>query len=332
MRILVAHSHLNTFGGGERATLELLRELAPRHDVMLWAGNYRPDATFAELAAFPRRELAPWEWLAARPDADLVVTQTFGANLLALRSRTVVAYVHTLRSVYLSPGVKPTLRLRYALDQVAIHRARAVATNSAYSAKRIAALYGRQAQIILPGANLDYTYIPPHAGTYALYVGRLAPEKGLERLLRWSRDVAYDLMLVGAGERAYERHLQSIAGPRVTFRGPLTGEALAAAYAGCRYLVLLAHSEEFGLAALDAMAAAKPVLATPEGGLADLVRDGTTGYLVQDTEQFNSASLRLLENDTLCLQLGAAGRAFARHYTWARFARQIEGLSAATTV
>lgn len=332
MRILVAHSHLNTYGGGERATLELLRELSSRHDVTLWAGEYQPSTTFAGLAAFPRRELAAWEWFTARPSADLVVAQTFGANLLALRSRNVVAYLHTLRSRYLTPGHHPALRMRYALDQAAVRRARAVTTNSAYSARQIAAIYGQTARVIPPGANLKYMDIPPQVGDYALYVGRLAPEKGLERLLRWSRTLDCDLRLVGAGECAYERHLRSLAGPRVTFCGPLTNEALAAAYAGCRFLVLLAHSEEFGLAALDAMAAAKPVLATSEGGLADLVRDGSTGFLVQDAEQFTAASARLLTNATLCLQLGAAGRQVARHYTWARFAQEIERLGVAAPV
>src|SRR5947209_13737629 len=83
MRIVIAHARLNTFGGGERATLELLRRLSCKHEVVLWAGRYQPKATYPELADYPRRDLSPAEWLLAMPVADAVVSQTFGSHLLA---------------------------------------------------------------------------------------------------------------------------------------------------------------------------------------------------------------------------------------------------------
>src|SRR5262245_8936639 len=100
MRIAVAHSRLTTLGGGERATLELLRRLSRRHDVTLWTGRYAPSETYAELGDYPRVTLPPAGWLVGRPEADSVVSQSFGAHLLALRHPAVIAFLHTLRSTY----------------------------------------------------------------------------------------------------------------------------------------------------------------------------------------------------------------------------------------
>lgn len=328
MRIVIAHARLNTFGGGERATLELLRRLSKAHEVMLWAGRYQPDATYPELADYPRRDLSPAEWLVATPEADAVVSQTFGSNLLGLRHPRTICYLHTLRSVYLRGGYRPDLVARRLLDALAVRRASDVLANSAYTAGRAMRHYRRPVEVLPPGVDASFFELPPRVGSYGLYVGRLAPEKGLDRLLRWSGDMQVDLELVGDGDAAYVRHLRELAGPQVRFRGPLTGTALAEAYAGSRFLAFLPHKEEFGLAALEAMAAAKPVIASREGALPELVREDETGILVSDGEQFVAAARALLADDALCLRLGVRGREVARAYTWDRFAGRIEVLCA----
>jgi glycosyltransferase involved in cell wall biosynthesis len=326
VRIVVAHSHLDALGGGERVTLELLRRLGQRHDVTLWAGHFRPDATYAGLADFPRRDLAAWEWLGRVPDADVVVTHTFGAHLLALRHPRTLCYVHTLRSIYLRRAARPDLLARRALDRAALRRAGAIATNSAYTAGQIAARYGLRATVIPCGVDATLLDLPEMPGAYALYVGRLAPEKGLERLLAWSAALPLDLALVGDGAPDYVAHLRTLAGPRARWLGPLQGDELRRAYAGARLLAFLPHEEEFGLAALEAQAAARPVVAAREGGLSEIVRDGITGYLVRDQGEFTAAVTRLLADDALCLRLGRAGRALAHAHTWDAMAERVEAL------
>lgn len=332
MRIVVAHSHLNEFGGGERVTLELLRELGRRHDVALWAGAYAPDRTFPSLDAFPRRDLRPAEWLLLRPDADAVITNTFGANLLALRHPATICYLHTLRSLYLQPSAPslrtPGLALRRALDRASIRRAAALATNSAYTAREVHRRYARTAAVIPCGVTPAYLDLPPAPGTYALYVGRLAPEKGIERLLRWSAALPLDLVVVGRGAPDYEAYLRGLAGPRTTWAGALTGDALQAAYQGSRMLTFLPHEEEFGLVVLEAMAAARPVIAAPEGGIPEVVRDGETGFLVRSEQQFAAAVAALLADSARCLRMGLAGRAAAQPYQWDAMASAIERLCA----
>ncbi len=334
MRIVIAHSQLHGFGGGERAVLELLRRLGRRHEVELWAGAYAADATYPDLAAYPRRDLNRREWRRARPDADAVVANSFGARLLALHHPHVVSYIHTLRSPYLHPGLRPSLRLRRRLDRRAVRRSVATATNSAFASRGVRRIYGVAAEIVPPGVDERLFALPERAGDYALYVGRLAPEKGLERLLAWCAPLDLDVVIVGAGEPAYERELRRLAGPRTQFRGVLTGAALDDVYAACRFLAFTPHAEEFGLAALEAMAAAKPVVAAPEGGLPELVRDGETGFLAANATEFAVAQQRLRGSDQLCRDLGREGRRQARAYSWDLFANRIEQLcqlSTATT-
>lgn len=324
MRIVVAHSHLNTWGGGERSVLELLCRLSQRHEVTLWAGGYVSSQTYEDFHQFPRHEVSGLGWLTQTPHADAVVAHSFGAYLLALRHPNVVCYLHTLRSIYLQGGRQPALAIRRRLDAAALRRSSALLTNSEFTAARARQMYRRRIEVVPPGADDALFRLPAQAGDYALYVGRLAPEKGVERLIRWSAALPLDLVLVGTGSPDYVAHLHSIAGPRTQFRGPLAGEALWAAYAGCRFLAFLAFEEEFGLAALEAMAAAKPIIAVPEGGLKELVAPGQTGMLVSDATAFEAATLRLVASPLLCLQLGRAARTRARAYTWDRYVRRIE--------
>jgi phosphatidylinositol alpha-1,6-mannosyltransferase len=89
--------------------------------------------------------------------------------------------------------------------------------------------------------------------------------------------------------------------------------------------------EGFGLAALDASACAVPVVAGRSGGLADLVREGETGVLV-DSESVESvaAALRdLLHRPERARALGAGGRhAVETYYHWTRVAADLQTISA----
>jgi N-acetyl-alpha-D-glucosaminyl L-malate synthase BshA len=97
----------------------------------------------------------------------------------------------------------------------------------------------------------------------------------------------------------------------ITFVGslPLVEEVLV----GADVFLLPSESEAFGLAALEALSCEVPVVATCTGGLPEVVTDGETGYLlpVGDTEGMAAATLRLLTDDSLRLQMGKAGRRVA---------------------
>jgi phosphatidylinositol alpha 1,6-mannosyltransferase len=113
------------------------------------------------------------------------------------------------------------------------------------------------------------------------FVGRLAPEKHVERLAALAgRD---DLQLVLVGDGVDRAKLQSIL-PTAVFTGALYGDALAAAYASMDVFVHPGEHETFCQAVQEAMASGLPVIAPDAGGPRDLVTPMHTGLLLPVAE------------------------------------------------
>jgi glycosyltransferase involved in cell wall biosynthesis len=106
------------------------------------------------------------------------------------------------------------------------------------------------------------------AGRYALFAGRLAPEKGVDVAIEACRIAGIPLVIAGEGsERA---RLEG--GDGATFVGRVGDGALAELRAGARVAVMPSRTAEtFGLAAAEAMAAGLPVAASAIGALGELV-------------------------------------------------------------
>src|SRR5439155_11867247 len=167
--------------------LEVGRALMAEHDVRLLLGGFDPRRTFPERASLPFSRFGRLQWPTAHVSADAIVTNSFGANLLSLRNGPRVAYwVHSTRSLFLRPGSRRLdLRVRRVLDWFAVRRSAQLVANSRYTAGRLWQLYRREADVIVyPGVDLGL-FRPGTGGdaAYAITVGRLSPEKGLDRLL-----------------------------------------------------------------------------------------------------------------------------------------------------
>jgi glycosyltransferase involved in cell wall biosynthesis len=114
------------------------------------------------------------------------------------------------------------------------------------------------------------------AGTYALVAGRLVEEKGFDTAILAAAAAGVPLVVAGSGpDEARLRGLAAAHGAEVTFTGWLAPAELAARLRGAGMVLIPSRCEEsFGYGALDAFAAGVPVIATPGGGLAELVRAG----------------------------------------------------------
>ncbi len=112
---------------------------------------------------------------------------------------------------------------------------------------------------------------------------------------------------------------------RVHMLGGLTEREVQREFESCDVLALPSIQETTPMVIAQAMAAGKPVVATPVGGVAEMVRDGETGFLVPvgDTNHLADALLSLLGDPRLRQRFGHAGRQFAaENYLAASVARR----------
>jgi glycosyltransferase involved in cell wall biosynthesis len=149
------------------------------------------------------------------------------------------------------------------------------------------------------------------------YVGRFVAIKNVPTLLQAFARAAVRvpdarLLLVGDGElrASTERLARELAlGDRVRFTG--WRRDLANVYRAMDVCVLASRSEGMPLVLIEAMAAARPVIATAVGGVPDLIAPDATGVLVEpdDVEALSNAMVRLASDRGLRDRLGAAARA-----------------------
>ncbi len=170
-----------------------------------------------------------------------------------------------------------------------------------------------------------------------LTVARLHPRKGQVEVARalamlppMQRErVVYQM--VGVGEASYRRQIEAecrAGGVRCEWLGALDDPELARVYASATVYAqasrTLAQSVEgFGISFLEASFHGCPVAAFRSGGVDEAVRDGETGLLVPegDLPALAAAVGHLLGDDALRGRMGAAGRVFARGFSWEKSAR-----------
>ena len=151
-----------------------------------------------------------------------------------------------------------------------------------------------------------------------LYVGRLAPEKDIERL-KIALSAAPDTCLAIVGKGPIQKELErKFAGTRTVFTGLLTGDDLAAAYASADLFVFPSTTETLGMAMIEALASGLPVIAARTGAILEVVSEGVNGLLYEpgSDEELVAAVRRLLGDDTMRRFFGVRARAAAEERDW----------------
>ncbi len=169
-----------------------------------------------------------------------------------------------------------------------------------------------------------------------LYVGRLAPEKGLDRLIqavaRLGHIPGLRLIVVGGdGEHdtARRRMMElcrscGIAG-RAAFKGRVEQSELPVYYSAADLLALPSSYESFGMVALEALACGTPVAATRVGAMEQLLRDAGNGRLASDLRSSSLATAmeQLLRERAAAPPRTAAIRRSVGAYDWSRVAAEV---------
>lgn len=157
-----------------------------------------------------------------------------------------------------------------------------------------------------------------------LFLGRLDSNKSPDMLLRASRDMLEqhsDAKLVFGGDGYPERyevlaHELGIA-DRCEFLGWITGEDKEGLFERAGVYCLPSKNEGMPMSVLEAMAHGVPTIATPVGGMPQVIEDGINGYLmpVDDERRLSELLCRLMDSRDLRASIGAAGRAtIADHF------------------
>jgi glycosyltransferase involved in cell wall biosynthesis len=193
-------------------------------------------------------------------------------------------------------------RARPRLMRALLERAAAVICVSETLAAAVRTA-GLDAVVIPNGVRIPDEVGQPAEPAEVLYVGRLSPEKNIDTLL----EAVGDLNLVVAGDGPLRPSVPNALGAVPHAEVERLLERASVVVAPC-------EREGFGLAAAEAMAFARPVVAAAGGALLDLVADGETGLLVppRDAPALRAAVERLLADPELREGLGRAGRALAR--------------------
>jgi glycosyltransferase involved in cell wall biosynthesis len=139
--------------------------------------------------------------------------------------------------------------------------------------ERIARYWGREAPIVHPPVELD-RFAPGVPEDFVLLVGELVRHKQWELALGAAGRAGVPVKVVGGGSD--EARLRALHGERAEFLGRVSDAELAALYARARALVV-PNAEEFGITAVEAQAAGRPVIAARAGGVLETVIEGVTG-------------------------------------------------------
>jgi D-inositol-3-phosphate glycosyltransferase len=179
-----------------------------------------------------------------------------------------------------------------------------------------------------------------------LFVGRIEPLKGIDTLIRAisliqeNGDLAccpHTLAIIGGepdaspeemnAEMARLQNMVEELGIEnlVIFLGKRDQKMLPYYYSSAEVVVMPSHYESFGMVALEAMACGTPVVASQVGGLAFLVRDQETGFVVPGNDVITMADrlVQIIKSKDLQQKLGRQSAAYARNYDWKIIAEKI---------
>jgi glycosyltransferase involved in cell wall biosynthesis len=326
VRVALAHDYLLVMRGAER-TFAAMAELYPGAPIFTLL--YDPRGTGGRfsgrsIATSPlqrlgvgqsafRRLLPLYPWAIERlwlPPCDLVLSSSsaFAHGVHTPQGAIHICYCHApfryawyeeARALAETPtSLRPLLRWQLRRmrrwDLAASRRVDHYIANSQLTRERIKRYYGREAAIVHPPVE-THRFAPGTPGESLLVVSELVRHKRLDVALEAARRAGVPIRVLGSGP---EHEALAKAYPEAEFLGRASDGDIAREYARARALVI-PSMEEFGITAVEAQAAGRPVIAAAAGGALETVLDGQTGLLAEldDVDSFARAIERIDELD-----------------------------------
>ncbi|MBX3069831.1 MAG: glycosyltransferase [Thermomicrobiales bacterium] len=360
LKVALVHDYLTQYGGAERVLLAL-HDLVPTAPVFssvadreaLPAESAQWDVRETRLSGIPASKkihrglipLYPKVFRDLRDDLagfDVVIADSSAwAHHAGVSDATaLVCYCHSPArflygdATYLGPaglpfGVRHAADLAFAglrrSDRRAAARVDRYVANSRNVAARIARVYGRRVTVVYPPIDVDrFAGGAGEPAEWFAVVSRLVPHKRIDLAVKAARRYGFRLKVAGTGRN--EADLRRIAGPTVEFLGDVDDDGIAQVMRECRAL-LLPGMEDFGMTAVEAQAAGRPVIAFRGGGALESVLPGVTGLLFE-AQTVESLSEAVRHFETVAWD-PAAARANAARFGPERFrAEMLEEIEA----
>jgi glycosyltransferase involved in cell wall biosynthesis len=170
-----------------------------------------------------------------------------------------------------------------------------------------------------------------------LFLGRLHPKKGIDRILKCLQCIRRSipnvlLVVAGDGETHYTRHLRQLVSAsalddHVLFAGRLDGELKWASFAAAELFLLPSRQENFAITVAEAMQMAVPVIISDKVNTWPYVKEARAGVVLDERDinaLLSHAIEALLKDDAKRLEMGVQGRRYARErLTWLASAREL---------
>mgnify|MGYP001202635579 CR=1 FL=1 len=235
--------------------------------------------------------------------------------------------------------IDPLLKLYLAsarrIDRRNTRRATRVLVNSRFMQQVVGQIYQINPQLSYHGIDAQrFTPLELAKERFVLSVGSLTPLKGFDFLIDALAELpaaqrpplAIASNFQNPPERAYLEQLAAQKQVSLQLLGSVDDAHLVELYNQALMTLYAPVREPFGLAPLESMACATPVVAVQEGGIPETVLPEQTGLLVQrDPQQFAAAVQRLLADPELATAYGQAGRQhILLHWTWEQAAQTVE--------
>lgn len=176
------------------------------------------------------------------------------------------------------PLMRAILKRNRTWDLKAAGRVSRYVANGKITQDRILELYGVESEIVHPPVAVE-RFAVGEPENFLLFVGQIVPHKRVQVALEAARIAGLPIKIVGDGPDR-ERLEALYSGLGVEFLGSVSDRMLCDLYARCIALVV-PNVEEFGIAAVEAQAAGRPVVAVNRGGVRETVIPGETGVLIE---------------------------------------------------
>lgn len=320
-----------------------------------------PDDVFPHLSQFTARLIAFATLRGTRYDVvygHYWLSGVVGQKLKEAWGTPFVQMFHTLGQMkerILRPEMVPMMTERIANELRIVQWADVLIAATPAEESQLLWLYrakARKIRIVPPGVNTERFHPQGISGKRAfpgvdaaqvlLFVGRIEPLKGVDTILRalsiirsQKPDVGESVILaiVGGNPQQPDADMKSLQGlaeqlqvsEAVVFLGAKDQSELPVYYSAATAVIMPSDYESFGMVALEAMASGTPVIASQVGGLAHVVRDGETGYLVpvRDAQALAERIVQIVTQPGLRDQLGRTAASVAHGYAWGRIADQL---------